>query len=218
MWWLDDLLRAQFGRPAGAFGALVVGPSLNLASVPLVNAALDALHPAQGDRLLDIGFGPGYSVLAASRRVRDVVGVDYSWDMVASTARLVRRIRGARLCCGDVMHLPFADGSFDGALSANSIYYWPDPVAGLREIRRVLRVHGRAVIAVRSPWRLRALTWTWQGFRLYEADEIAALMKAAGFHHIITQHRDRFLPLDSLLIMGRAAPVGRQFGRGESRI
>lgn len=203
MWWLDHLLRAQFARPSGPLGSLVIGPALNVTSVPLVNAALDELAILPRHRVLDIGFGAGYSVLAASRRAHRVTGIDYSWDMVSATARLVRGSASATLCCGDVMRLPFPAASFDKALSANSIYYWPDPLAGLREVHRVLRPGGRFVAGVRSPARLRPLTWSWDNFRTYEPDELAGLFSQAGYRDVVVRHLHRWLPLDTLLVAGR---------------
>ena len=48
---------------------------------------------------------------------------------------------------GDVSRLPYADASFDRAYSVNAVFFWPDPVAGIAEIYRVLRPGGLAVIA-----------------------------------------------------------------------
>ncbi len=52
---------------------------------------------------------------------------------------------------GDVAALPFGDASFDLVVSTLSLHHWDDPTAGLREIGRVLRSGGRALI-----WDLRA--------------------------------------------------------------
>ena len=46
----------------------------------------------------------------------------------------------------DVARLPFPDNHFDAMVSSGSIKHWPDPVAGLREMHRVLVPAGRAII------------------------------------------------------------------------
>jgi SAM-dependent methyltransferase len=46
-------------------------------------------------------------------------------------------------------HLPFVDGAFEAALAVLTVHHWPDPVAGLRELRRVTR--GRIVILTFDP-------------------------------------------------------------------
>jgi len=45
-----------------------------------------------------------------------------------------------------VEHLPFADNAFDKALAINSMQVWPDPAAGLREMRRVMKPGGRVAL------------------------------------------------------------------------
>ena len=47
---------------------------------------------------------------------------------------------------GSVERLPFDDDAFDKALAINSMQVWPDPVAGLREIRRVMKTDGRIAL------------------------------------------------------------------------
>jgi SAM-dependent methyltransferase len=203
MWWLDDVLRAQFGKPSGLFGALVVGPALNLSSIPLVNVALDSLQLHRGDHLLDVGFGAGYSLLAASKRlpVGRIIGIDYSGEMIEAASRLLQGSPNTVMCQADVMRLPFKSGSFDKALSANSIYYWPDPVTGLREIHRTLHTRGRLAVAVRSPARLRPLTWSWNRFRIFEPQELSSMMSDAGFRVLRVDHCDRWLPLDTVIVL-----------------
>jgi SAM-dependent methyltransferase len=47
-----------------------------------------------------------------------------------------------------VEEFPIAGANFDKALTMNSLHLWPDPIAGLREIRRTLRAGGRIAIAI----------------------------------------------------------------------
>ena len=79
-----------------------------------------------------------------------VVGVDISEEMVDRASTRFNEDPGARnvrVLRADVSALPFADASFDRAYSVNSIFFWPDPAAGLAEIHRVLRPGGMVVIA-----------------------------------------------------------------------
>ena len=77
--------------------------------------------------------------------------------------------------------MPFQDASVDGLLSVNTIYFWPDPAAALREIRRVLRPGGRLVLGVRRKAFLLLSPVTWFGFRLYSVRQLEQLLRAAGF-------------------------------------
>jgi len=207
MWWLDSVLRAQFGKPSGIVGSLIIGPALNFADMRMIDLAIELLEPRPGDTFLDIGFGAGYSIGAIAGKLTRgrLLGVDYSMEMVRLTsAAVMRRPDKARvaLTCADVMHLPFAGSAANKVLAANNIYYWPDPVAGLREIARVLKRRGRLAVGLRSPARLRPLTWSWNDFALYEPQEVAGFLERAGFRVRAVFHRDRWLPLDSVVVVG----------------
>jgi ubiquinone/menaquinone biosynthesis C-methylase UbiE len=71
-----------------------------------------------------------------------VAGIDPSQEMVAQArARNAAAIESGRvdLRHGSVESLPFDDNTFDKALGVNSMQVWPDPSAGLREMRRVMK-------------------------------------------------------------------------------
>ena len=102
-------------------------------------------------RLLDVGCGPGqFTVLAAERLTgAEVWGIDLAPTMI----ELARRHAAASAAAGrlhfevaDVARLPFPDAHFDAVMSSGSIKHWPDALAGLREIHRVLASGGRAFI------------------------------------------------------------------------
>jgi ubiquinone/menaquinone biosynthesis C-methylase UbiE len=73
-----------------------------------------------------------------------IAGIDLAASMLKVAAE--RLPRGTALVAGDVARLPFASSSFDVAVSTSSFHYWPDPVAGLHEIARVLCAGGRLVV------------------------------------------------------------------------
>jgi DNA-binding transcriptional MerR regulator len=88
----------------------------------------DALGDAR--TVLNVGAGTG----SYEPPGRDVTAVEPSAVMRA------RRPAGAAPCVAAVAEsLPFADGSFDAAMAVSTVHHWRDPVAGLREMRRVAR-------------------------------------------------------------------------------
>jgi arsenite methyltransferase len=203
----DNFLRSQFGQPSGIFGALFVAPALNIANRRVMRRTIELLDPRPSDRVLDVGFGGGYSLLELASRLTTgkIVGVDYSRQMVGQAAGLLRQRRlasRARVQWADVADLPFRARTFHRALTVNSIYYWPDIDAGFLEIARVLKPRGRVAVGFRSPMNLRPFTWTWDRFQLYEPEEVASILRRTGFHVVRIEHSDRWRIPDIVVVVG----------------
>jgi ubiquinone/menaquinone biosynthesis C-methylase UbiE len=110
---------------------------------------INLLQIQPSDKVLEIGFGPGVGIqlLAGLASTGYVAGVDPSEEMVQqATERNATTTRSVDLRRGSAESLPFEDNVFDKALAINSMQVWPDGMAGLREIRRVLK--GGARIAL----------------------------------------------------------------------
>jgi SAM-dependent methyltransferase len=106
-------------------------------------AILEALALGPGDRLLDVGCGGGLLLRDALATGARATGVDHSDEMV----RLAReRAPGADVVRGSAEALPFDDESFTAVAMAMVFFFVADPVAALRECRRVLRPDGRLAI------------------------------------------------------------------------
>ena len=111
---------------------------------------LDHLEP--GQRLLDVGCGPGTITLDLAARVApgEVVGIDVAPEVVdaARAAAEAAGVAGVRFVTGDVYALDLPDASFDVVHAHQVLQHLTDPVAALVEMRRVLRPGG--VLAVRD--------------------------------------------------------------------
>ena len=93
-----------------------------------------------GDRVLDACCGTGDLALEARRAGGDVVGLDFSEQMLERARRKSDEIEWVQ---GDVTALPYEDGSFDAVTVGFGIRNVPELDAGLRELARVLRAGGR---------------------------------------------------------------------------
>jgi SAM-dependent methyltransferase len=111
---------------------------------PRIAARLDAaLGPSAS--LLNVGAGTGNY----EPENRQVVAVEPSREMIRQRpAGAAPAVQAVAAC------LPFADGAFEAALAVLTVHHWPDPAAGLCELRRVTR--GRIVILTFDP---RARPW-----------------------------------------------------------
>ena len=103
---------------------------------------LAALRPA--DRVLDLACGTGDLVAAAAGHARSVVGLDVTHRMLQLAAvKFGADARGVAFVTGDMLALPFPDGSFDVVTTGYGLRNVPDLDRALLEIRRVLAPGGR---------------------------------------------------------------------------
>jgi len=152
--------------------------------------ALRMLGVVEGERVIDVGCGPGNYTpyLAAASRTGLVVGIDASRAMVAKAAA---RGGGENLAyvAGDACALPFGDASFDAASCVGVIHMVDRPMAALDEIVRVLVPGGRLVIlATRRP--RRAATRVRRGIWFFGRNELTDAMRERGLIDI-EQHAVR---------------------------
>jgi SAM-dependent methyltransferase len=146
-------LVAQFHRPHGLGGRAAGWFMAHRGSNRKRNLwAADLLDVQPDDRVLELGFGPGIAIEAMARRAtRGVVtGVDHSEVMVRqATRRNAAAVRAGRvdLRLGNAEDLPAFDAPFDKVLAVNSLMFWDDPVARLKELRSLLCPGGQIAIA-----------------------------------------------------------------------
>jgi arsenite methyltransferase len=157
-----------------------------------------ALELRPGERVLDIGSGPGLLAAEMAKEVGPsgaVEGIDSSESMLA-IARRRQPPDGAspvRFARADAIALPFAPDSFDAAVSTQVYEYVDDVAAALRAAHRVLRPGGRLVILdtdwdsvvwhSRDPAAMRRVLAVWEE---HVADahlprRLTGLLKEAGF-------------------------------------
>ncbi len=157
-----------------------------------VRAAL-SLQP--GERVLDIGSGPGFLAAEMAAEVGPdgrVHGVDPSESMLASARR--RDAPPVEYGTGDALALPFPDEHFDVVVCTQVYEYVEDVAAALAEARRVLRIGGRLLV----------LDTDWDSIVWHSGDrERMERVLAAWNEHLADPYLPRRLP--ALL---RAAGLG----------
>lgn len=137
----------------------------------------------RGDRVLELGCGPGRFVALLATLGFHVDGVDPhafpEWELLAGLPYVTLQSGVA------AESLPFEDAIFDHVACVGALLYFDDPDAGLREARRVIRTGGRLV--VRNVNRSNLFTRR-TGRRLdpaskqlYTLEELVAVIERAGF-------------------------------------
>jgi ubiquinone/menaquinone biosynthesis C-methylase UbiE len=110
---------------------------------------MDALNLTAGERVLDIGSGPGllvYDMALAVGEQGRISGVDVSGSMLAMARRRCAALPWVEFQKAGALELPCSNDSFDVAVSTQVLEYVPDIPAALAELHRVLRPGGRAAI------------------------------------------------------------------------
>jgi ubiquinone/menaquinone biosynthesis C-methylase UbiE len=130
-----------------------------------------------GRRILDAGCGPGGNG-AGLATAGSVVGVDVSRDALA----FVRARRpGTTPVAGSLEHLPFADAAFDVVAAITVLYCVDDDAGAVREVARVLRPGGAALLIEPAfTWLTRAHDKTVHSRRRYTRPGLVATARAAG--------------------------------------
>ncbi|WP_457255227.1 class I SAM-dependent methyltransferase [Pedococcus sp. P5_B7] len=121
--------------------AAAYGSFMGRFSEPLAPAFAGAAGVSAGQRVLDVGAGPGAltAVLVDLVGPDQVAAIDPSQSFVAA---LRDRLPGVEVRAGSAEELPWEDASFDVALAQLVVHFMRDPVTGLREMGRVTRPGG----------------------------------------------------------------------------
>ena len=205
---------------------------------PVGKAAMAALAPASGEKVIDIGCGCGQTTLELARRVGTdgrVRGVDISAPMlgVARTRAAQAGMQQVQFLEADAQVFAFEAGVADAVFSRFGVMFFSDPVAAFANIRTALAPHGRMAFCC---WRAMSdnpiMTLPMAAalpllpeppappdplapgpFAFADRDRLAAILTVAGFHDI------RITPYDQGLTSGdleetidtsmRIGPLGR---------
>jgi SAM-dependent methyltransferase len=116
-------------------------------SEPLAPRFADLAGIADGQRVLDVGCGPGALTAELVSRV-GAASVSAAEPSASFAAAVRERLPGVEVRQSAAEQLPFADGTFDAALAQLVVHFMADPVQGLREMRRVTRPGGMVAACV----------------------------------------------------------------------
>jgi demethylmenaquinone methyltransferase / 2-methoxy-6-polyprenyl-1,4-benzoquinol methylase len=145
-----------------------MGALLSFGQDPRWRRALVAgLHPAPGERVLDVATGTG---MVAAELVRQggcqVVGLDQSEAMLTAARARLDAVPGlaqrVTLVTGEAERLPFADGEFDALTFTYLLRYVDDRPATMRELARVVKPGGRIGMLEFGVPPAPALRWLWR--------------------------------------------------------
>jgi len=148
-----ELILDQFTRQAVPFAS---APAIR--NREALNRIVEISGAGPEDSVLDVACGPGLLVCAFAGVVRHATGIDLTPAMLEQARELEKQhaLSNVTWELGDVLPLPFDDGSFSIVSARFAFHHFLDPLAVLKEMRRVCKMGGRIVVADSAPAQSKA--------------------------------------------------------------
>lgn len=178
-------LASQLGHPKGEKG-IEIADMMNATNIGMTRHAISSLQLSGHENVLELGHGNAAHV----RHVLDphpavhYDGLELSELMHAEAKTINRKCieaQRASFHLYDGRYIPFSDEHFDRIFTVNTIYFWPDPLALLAELYRVLKAEGKLCITFAQESFMKTLPFTAYGFELYSTDKLEKLLAQSAF-------------------------------------
>jgi ubiquinone/menaquinone biosynthesis C-methylase UbiE len=180
---------SQFALPRGLKGRVIL-MFMNMGHKSLYENVAKALNLQAEDDLLEVACGSGYFIKNYASNVRRVAGLDLSELCVrlANKKNKERVLKGsAEFVLGDATQLPWEENKFSAATAMASFMLFPKPLDSLKEMYRVLRPGGRAVVCIEwnaEDGKDHTKDIKKYGISLWKEDDVRNMLKEAGFSDI----------------------------------
>ena len=185
-------LHDQFRRPEGWLGRWLLR-NMNKRHSGVTDWGLSHLILPRGGAILDVGCGGGRTIakLALASGTGRVCGLDHSPASLREAAKTnaeMIRAGSVEIRAGSVSQLPYASNTFDLVTAVETIYFWPDLPADVREVWRVVKPGGSLAIicevykgAATAMAKMVEKHAAKTGMKVLAPEELRTLLATAGF-------------------------------------
>ena len=204
--WLYKKFKNMAAKPVGLLGKIMLKKLNGERHAVLADWGFSHLKVPENADCLDCGCGGGANVrrLLGMTKGR-VFGADFSKVAVAETKKINKNdVRSGRcqVFLADVKKLPFEEAEFDVVTAFETIYYW-QLQDSFKEVLRCLKPGGTFMI-VNEAAGLNPANFEWEntikGLKIYNAQQITAALKSAGFDEIAV---DEIAEKDYICVVSR---------------
>lgn len=179
-------IAAQLSCPDGEEG-IAMGEMMDETNIGMTLATLDNLSLGQVNSVLEIGHGNAGHLKLLFDRSNDLhyTGIEISETMSLQAKQInkdfITKQKAEFVLYNGGNVLPFDDGIFDRVFTVNTLYFWEAPLAFITDIFRVLRPGGSLLLTFAHKDFMEKLPFVKFGFRLYNPNDIADLLKSTDF-------------------------------------
>lgn len=183
-------LAKHLKQPEGETGKKV-GYMMNKGNKHICLNTYEVLNPNDNDQILEIGMGNGFFVkdLLSKADNLSYTGADFSPTMVKEAQEInieLVKSGSVNFIEASIEKLPFYNNSFHSITTTNTLYFWPNPQANLKELLRILKPDGKLVIGYRGKEFMENIEISKHGFTKYRNEEVEKLLSQNGFKDVKT--------------------------------
>jgi ubiquinone/menaquinone biosynthesis C-methylase UbiE len=173
-------LESQLSCPKGEVG-VAVGDKMNNSNFGMTRKSIQCLDLDKDHSVLELGHGNcGHLKLITDY----AEGINYHGLEVSETMwKEAQKISGnssSEFKLYDGHCIPYPDDSFNRIFTVNTIYFWSDPEALIKEIERTLLSQGLFVLTFADKSFMKQLPFVREKFRLYDEDDVYELIKSTS--------------------------------------
>lgn len=184
-------LAQQLGNPTGQKG-VELGKLMNESNKRMISESIDFLNIKDNYSVLELGHGNCGHLSETLNSAKNIkyIGLETSKVMCEQACEINKNkivIKQAKFKTYDGVNIPFETEKFERILSVNTIYFWSNPQKLIKEIDRVLKSNGIAVITFAEKKFMKTLPFVNSTFKLYNQNDFQKLLETTSSKLIETK-------------------------------
>lgn len=166
----------------------VVSKMMDIRSKKFYEKLFINLNPQSGDKIFEIGYGPGLGINMLARHYKGckIYGVDFSslmYEIAAKRNKSSITDNIVKLYKGDLLTIDVGNDKYDKIFCVNVIYFWDDLYQVFDRIYSILNDNGLFCIFMEHEANLNKMQFA-ENFKKYTIDEVETVLKKTGFNQI----------------------------------